>query len=116
VQRFLPSLCGSTIDPDSKYKPYEKDHTPPIRLVSRSKGDSTSRKKKSTLERDLLNTITKTVDTRVDTVKEEDEIQLVMLRDKGLGQEVRSVGGTEEQDGMYIGYKKMHQSTLPNNW
>jgi hypothetical protein len=117
MQRFLPGLCGGTTNPDSKYKPYDNDNTPSNRLESKSKGLKIPKKKKTTLDSDLLNTITKTVDTRVVTVKEEDdEIRLVELKNKGNSEVATSVGSAEEQESMYSGYKKRHQDTLPNNW
>lgn len=119
MQRFLPAFCGGTTHSDS-YKNYDDDQTPPNRLESGPKGARAARKKKSSLDSDLLNTITKTVDTRVGVVtvkeEEEDEIRLVELQNKKKNDATGSVGSAEGQESLYSGYKKQHQGTLPSNW
>lgn len=111
-KKFAPKLCASTSEPNSN--PYDEEHTPPNRLGSRPKG---SRKKKPQLDSDLFHTITKTIDTRIETVREDqdDEIGLVELK-KGADDGASTKGSTRSREDMYDVYKSQHQANLPPGW
>lgn len=97
---------------ESTPKQYNDDDTPPNRLESGPKGP----RKKCQVDSDLFNTITKTIDTRIVTVKddEDDEIRLMELK---KGKDEASIGGsTKNEEDTYDGYKRKHQANLPTSW
>ena len=88
--------------------------------ASKPQGQSSSgnkgSKKKSTLPDSLFQTtIMKTVDTRVGSIKpEDDELQLVeMGAERATASSSCSVRGQTEAE---VNYKAQHQATLPKEW
>ncbi|KAF2710605.1 hypothetical protein K504DRAFT_533530 [Pleomassaria siparia CBS 279.74] len=96
-RRFLATLspkCFGSTENDSKYKAYD-DNTPNARALS---GKRSNRIKKSTLGGSLFETqITKTVDTRVESERSDDEVQLVELERNGKS----TAPSTGSEEGQY---------------
>lgn len=102
----MPSCFGSTMGSSApKYRAYED-------AQDGSSGKRTGRRKQNTLGGSLFqSTIMKTVDTKVEESKEEeDAVRLVQLKKKE-GASVDEISTAPESL-----YKAQHKETLPKDW
>lgn len=119
VARFLPHCFGSTFGSSNgryKYREYD-DGTPNVRISSGKRSGGRGGRNTDTLGGSLFQTtIVKTIDTRVEeTRNEEDEVRLVELKKNGQVAAVNDNG-----DGLSVQpeslYKAQHKDTLPKEW
>lgn len=119
VARYLPHCFGSTSgSSDAKYKYREYDDgTPNARISSGKRSGGRGGRTTDTLGGSLFQTtIMKTVDTRVEeTRSEDDEVRLMELKKNG-----QAPTGNESMEEVSVKpeslYKAQHKDTLPKEW